>query len=106
MALGDMQLCVGRIKGYNNEIMITTANYTLGLNNDINEAITQPDAPTDTGKTGLVKPQTPWEPSDIAGGNFALATSVTSLAYSLQANIANLMSTKTKMPCSLWVELQ
>ena len=105
MAPSDMQIRVGRMEGYNNEIVITTASQTLGFNGGINEVIGLADSPTDTGEIGLVKPEILWEPSDFAGGNFALATSVTSLAYSLPA-ISQLDEHQDKKPRSWWMELQ
>ena len=61
MAPADMLLRVGNIVGYNNEIVVATADQKLGLNSDINAALLR--APTDTGETGLVKPQTPMAPA-------------------------------------------
>ena len=55
MAPSDMLLYVGRVSGYNNEIVIATADQTLGVNRGINMAIVPPDAPTDTGQVGLVE---------------------------------------------------
>ena len=61
MVPADMLLRVGNIVGYNNEIVVATADQKLGLNSDINAALLR--APTDTGETGLVKPQTPMAPA-------------------------------------------
>jgi hypothetical protein len=54
MAPSDMQLQIGRVNGYNNEIVIATAEgHTLGLNAGFNaERI----VPISTGETGLVQP--------------------------------------------------
>ena len=60
MAPADMLLRVGRTAGYNNEIVVATADQKLGVNSGINVALLP--APTDTGETGLVKPQTPMVP--------------------------------------------
>ena len=56
LAPGDMLLRVGKIAGYNNEIIIATSAQHLGWNSDLNEDTVPPDAANDTGEKGLVKP--------------------------------------------------
>ena len=56
LAPGDMLLRVGKIAGYNNEIIIATSAQHLGWNSDLNEDTAPPDAANDTGEKGLVKP--------------------------------------------------
>ena len=55
MAPSDMLLRVGRIAGYNNKIVIATADQTVGIiNNDVN---TDPVPPTtETGEKGIIVP--------------------------------------------------
>ena len=62
MAPSDMELLAGgaTIQNYNNEIVIAGPGQKLGVNLGINVALLP--APTDTGETGLVKPQTPMVP--------------------------------------------
>ena len=57
MAPADMLLRVGSTAGYNNEIVVATADQKLGVNSGINVALLP--APDFTGETGLVKPQIP-----------------------------------------------
>ena len=57
MAPADMLLRVGSTAGYNNEIVVATADQKLGVNSGINVALLP--APDSTGETGLVKPQIP-----------------------------------------------
>ena len=57
MAPADMLLRVGSTAGYNNEIVVATADQKLGVNSGINVALLP--APDSTGETGLVKPQAP-----------------------------------------------
>ena len=63
MAPSDMELLAGgaTIQNYNNEIVIAGPGQKLGVNSGINVALLP--APTDTGETGLVKPQTPMAPA-------------------------------------------
>lgn len=56
MAPSDMLLRIGRVVGYNNEIVIATESQTLGLNGGLNRPIAPPDAANDTGEVGLVEP--------------------------------------------------
>ena len=56
LAPGDMLLRVGKIAGYNNEIIIATSAQHLGWNSDLNEDTAPPDAANDTGEKELVKP--------------------------------------------------
>ena len=53
---GDMLLRIGKIAGYNNNILIATSAHKLGWNDDLNEDTAPPDAENDTGEKGLVKP--------------------------------------------------
>ena len=57
MAPADKLLRVGSTAGYNNEIVVATADQKLGVNSGINVALLP--APDSTGETGLVKPQIP-----------------------------------------------
>ena len=56
LARGDMLPRIGKIAGYNNEIIIATSAQQLGWNSDLNEDTVPPDAANDTGEKGLVKP--------------------------------------------------
>ena len=38
MLPSDLRLCMGRIKGFNNKLLISTATIPLGLNKDVNVA--------------------------------------------------------------------
>ena len=57
MAPSDMLLQVGQVKGYNNDIVITTPDQTLGVNTNVNVIHAPPDASNNTGESSLVKPQ-------------------------------------------------
>ena len=52
MAPGDLLLRIGKIVGYNNNIIVATRAQSLGLN----KSVAPPDAANDTGEKGLVKP--------------------------------------------------
>ena len=52
MAPGDLLLRIGKIVGYNNNIIFATSAQHLGLNKGLNKDA----APNDTGEKGLVKP--------------------------------------------------
>ena len=56
MAPGDILLRIGKIVGYNNNIIIATSSQHLGLNKGLNKSDAPPDAANDTGEKGLVKP--------------------------------------------------
>ena len=57
MAPGNMLLRVGKVTGYNNEIVIATDAQSLGLNSGLNRhEVAPPDAANHTGETGLVQP--------------------------------------------------
>ena len=56
MAPGDLLLRIGKIVGYNNNIIIATSAQSLGLNKGLNKDAAPPDAENDTGEKGLVKP--------------------------------------------------
>ena len=64
MAPGDMLLRIGKIAGYNNNIIIATSDQHLGLNRGLNKAAAPPDAANDTGEKGLVKPMSAEKPSE------------------------------------------
>ena len=77
MSPSDMLLRVGQVAGYNNNIVISTADQTLGLNAGFNASDAPPDISTgnanDTGEKGIIEPQEhqPAAPPDMAtaGGN-------------------------------------
>ena len=56
MAPDDILLRIGKIVGYNNNIIIATSAQHLGLNKGLNKDAAPPDAANDTGEKGLVKP--------------------------------------------------
>ena len=61
MAPGDLLLRIGKIVGYNNNIIFATSAQHLGLNKGLNKDAAPPpppppDAANDTGEKGLVKP--------------------------------------------------
>ena len=59
MAPSKMLLRVGKVTGYNNEIVIATDAQSLGLNSDLNRhevSVAPPNAANHTGETGLVQP--------------------------------------------------
>ena len=56
MAPGDLLLRIGKIVGYNNNIIIATSAQHLGLNKGLNKDAAPRDAANDTGEKGLVKP--------------------------------------------------
>ena len=56
MAPSDMLLRIGKIEGYNNNLLIAEADQTVGLNGDVNLSIAPTDASNDTGEIGIVKP--------------------------------------------------
>ena len=56
MAPGDLLLRIGKIVGYNNNIIIATSAQHLGLNKVLNKDAAPRDAANDTGEKGLVKP--------------------------------------------------
>ena len=56
MAPGDLLLRIGKIVGYNNNIIVATSAQRLGLNKGLNKSVAPPDLKNDTGEKGLVKP--------------------------------------------------
>ena len=56
MAPGDLLLRIGKIVGYNNNIIVATSAQHLGLNKGLNKDAAPPDSKNDTGEKGLVKP--------------------------------------------------
>ena len=78
MAPGDILLRIGKIAGYNNNIIIATRKQHLGLNKGLNKGVSPPAAPSvappdaanDTGEKGLVIPMSAVSPSEAttAGG--------------------------------------
>ena len=66
MAPGDLLLRIGKIVGYNNNIIIATSAQSLGLNKGLNKDAAPPDAENDTGEKGLVKPMGTDSPSEAA----------------------------------------
>ena len=55
MAPSDMLLRIGKIEGYNNNLLIAEADQKVGLNSDVNLSIAPTDASNDTGEIGIVK---------------------------------------------------
>ena len=68
MAPGDLLLRIGKIVGYNNNIIVATSAQRLGLNKGLNKSVAPPDSKNDTGEKGLVIPM---------GANSEAATSQT-----------------------------
>ena len=76
MAPGDLLLRIGKIVGYNNNILIATSGQHLGLNKGLNKgegvypsaapSVAPPDAANDTGEKGLIIPMGADSPSEAA----------------------------------------
>ena len=66
MAPGDLLLRIGKIVGYNNNIIVATSAQRLGLNKGLNKSVAPPDSKNDTGEKGLVKPMGADSPSEAA----------------------------------------
>ena len=74
MVPGDLLLRIGKIVGYNNNILIATSGRHLGLNKGLNKgegvspsatpSVAPPDAANDTGEKGLVIPMGADSPSE------------------------------------------
>ena len=64
MAPSDLLLRIGKIVGYNNNIIIATSAQHLGLNKGLNKGVAPPDAANDTGEKGLVIPMGADSPSE------------------------------------------
>jgi len=56
MIPSDMLLKVGKIKDYNNMIVIATDDQPVGLHSGLNKSVAPPNAENDTGEEGIVKP--------------------------------------------------
>ena len=56
MIPSDMLLHLGKIMGYNNNIITATDEQPVGLHSGLNKSIAPQDAENDTGEEGLVKP--------------------------------------------------
>ena len=66
IAPGDLLLRIGKIVGYNNNIIVATSAQRLGLNKGLNKSVAPPDSKNDTGEKGLVKPMGADSPSEAA----------------------------------------
>jgi|GEM_PF-2141455 len=56
MAPSDMLLRIGRIKGYNNLVVIATDDQPVGLHEDLNKTEAPENAENETGEEGIAKP--------------------------------------------------